>query len=130
MYLSVPIPVRNEKTLAVVMLPGIRTRDIVGSDRAGARDDVAAEGKIMRLHFYQGWLGYPALSQKSAAFVLHTIHESIPNALSSCWRTIMAPENDVFRLLAYDPRKRCLLADCFRLTPKLLIGLLYDSRNR
>ncbi|CAM9526893.1 unnamed protein product, partial [Laminaria digitata] len=43
MYLSVPIPVRNEKTLAVVMLPGIRTRDIVGSDRAGAGDDAAAE---------------------------------------------------------------------------------------
>lgn len=44
MYLSVPIPVRNEKTLAVVMLPKIRTRDIVASHRAGTGDDAAAEG--------------------------------------------------------------------------------------
>lgn len=46
MYLSVPIPVRNEKMVAVVMIPRIRTRYVVGSnDRVGAHN--TATGEIM-----------------------------------------------------------------------------------
>lgn len=39
MYLSVPIPVRLEKMVMVVMLPRICRRDLAASNRTGARDD-------------------------------------------------------------------------------------------
>ncbi|CAN0437466.1 unnamed protein product, partial [Hapterophycus canaliculatus] len=38
MYLSVPIPVRNEKMVAVVMLPRIRTRYLLRSHGVRAKD--------------------------------------------------------------------------------------------
>lgn len=45
MYLSVPIPVRNEKMVAVVMLPRIRTRYVVGSTSTGLSAQEAASGE-------------------------------------------------------------------------------------
>lgn len=45
MYLSVPIPIRNEKMVAVVLLPRIRTRDIVGSGEGAASGEAAGAGE-------------------------------------------------------------------------------------
>lgn len=59
MYLSVPIPIRNEKMVAVVLLPRIRTRDIVGSEGDRAGGAVAGIGERQQ----QGWL--------FSSFVLH-----------------------------------------------------------
>lgn len=42
MYLSVPIPVRNEKMVAVVMIPRIRTRYVVGSSNGVGAEDAAS----------------------------------------------------------------------------------------
>lgn len=52
MYLSVPIPIRNEKMVAVVLLPRIRTRDIMGSEGDRAEGDVAGTGERQQ----QRWL--------------------------------------------------------------------------
>lgn len=50
MYLSVPIPIRNEKMVAVVLLPRIRTRDIVGSGTGGnAGEHGAGRGVLLTM---------------------------------------------------------------------------------
>lgn len=46
MYLSVPIPVRNEKMVTVVMLPRIRTRYLVRSSGLNGEDGAVAGGKM------------------------------------------------------------------------------------
>lgn len=48
MYLSVPIPTRNEKMLRLILLPRIRTKDIIGN-ASGSDIPVSSSGEQSKM---------------------------------------------------------------------------------
>lgn len=107
MYLSVPIPVRNEKMVEVVMLPRIRTRYFVTPDGVGAEDG----GKLCRA---RADLVMPSVHSPDV-FMRGGVGVSVPSTLGSGPSPPLSPASLHSRSLSFvtsTPLRRHLFVVC------------------